>query len=351
MTDREKEILNLIRKNPLISQNDLAKELNITRSSVAVHISNLIRKGFIKGKGYVLTEGVDDIVVIGGANVDMSGHVSNDIKRYDSNPGKINTTYGGVGRNIAENFARLGLKVKLITALGDDYHGDRMVKYCENVGIDMSLVKKYSGESTSIYMQVLNEIGELDVAVSDMSVIDKLTKETIMDYHHYLDAAKAIVVDCNVSTSIIQYVSNHYGDKLFIDPVSITKAAKIKESLNKAYCITPNNYELDVLGEGENLEERLTDVVQNGAAHVVVTLGEKGVVFYDKRLHQASALKANLVNVTGAGDSFVAGLVYGFVKGKPFVEAVSDGLKLSKLTVESLTTVSEALNENTLEII
>ena len=349
MTDREKEILHWIRKNPLISQNELAKELNITRSSVAVHISNLIRKGFIKGKGYVLTEGMGDIVVIGGANVDMSGHVNHDVKRYDYNPGKISTTYGGVGRNIAENIARLGLAVKLITAVGDDYHGDRMIKHCESVGIDMSLTKKYSGERTSIYMQILNEIGELDVAVADMQVMDKLIKETIMDYHHYLTSAKAIVVDCNVDVSVIRYLSDTYGDKLFIDPVSITKAQKIKEALYKADCITPNVYELDQIGDGMNLEEQLTDTVQRGAMHVVVTQGSKGVIYYDKRLHIKSAVSATIENVTGAGDAFVAGLVYGFIKGAEFSESVDYGLKLAKLTVESPTTVSEKLSENILE--
>lgn len=349
MTDREREILDFIRKDPLISQNDLAKELNITRSSVAVHISNLIRKGFIKGKGYVLTEGAGDIVVIGGANVDMTGHVATDVKRYDSNPGAISTTYGGVGRNIAENLARLGFDVKLITALGDDYHGERIIKYCESVGIDMSLTKKYAGERTSIYMQVLNAIGELDVAVADMQVVDKLTQEMIMHYHHYLSSAKAIVVDCNVSEGIIRHLSDVYGDKLFIDPVSITKARKIKDALNKAYCITPNKYELDQFSEGDNLEEMMTDVVQKGASHVVVTQGEAGVIYYDKRLHKQTAKKAVIENVTGAGDAFVAGLVYGFVNQASFDKCVEYGLKMAKLTVESSTTVSEKLNENSLE--
>lgn len=350
MTDREREILDYIRKNPLISQNELAGELNITRSSVAVHISNLIKKGFIKGKGYVLTEGAGDIVVIGGANVDMTGHVHQDVKRFDSNPGSISTTYGGVGRNIAENLARLGFSVKLVSALGDDYHGERMRKYCESVGIDMSLTKKYTGERTSIYMQVLNDIGELDVAVADMEVIKKLTRDNISSYHHYLTDAKAIVVDCNVSEAIIAYLSDNYGEKLFIDPVSIVKARKIKTALSEAYCITPNKFELDQFSLGDNLEEMITDVAQKGAEHVVVTRGSKGVIYYDKKLHKKEALQADINNVTGAGDAFVAGLVYGFVNDKAFNESVDLGLKMAKLTVESNTTVSQILSETILEV-
>ena len=52
MTDREQEILEIIKENPMVSQQELADILNITRSSVAVHIKNLMKKGYITGKGY-----------------------------------------------------------------------------------------------------------------------------------------------------------------------------------------------------------------------------------------------------------------------------------------------------------
>ena len=54
MTQRERQILRLIEEDPMISQEMLAEKLGITRSSVAVHISNLTKKGCIAGRGYVL---------------------------------------------------------------------------------------------------------------------------------------------------------------------------------------------------------------------------------------------------------------------------------------------------------
>ena len=56
MTNREQEILEILRQNPLISQNDLADQLGITRSSIGVHITNLMKKGYILGKGYIVRE-------------------------------------------------------------------------------------------------------------------------------------------------------------------------------------------------------------------------------------------------------------------------------------------------------
>ena len=50
ITKRERELLRLINSNPMISQDQLAKKLDITRSSIGVHISNMVRKKLIKGR-------------------------------------------------------------------------------------------------------------------------------------------------------------------------------------------------------------------------------------------------------------------------------------------------------------
>ena len=72
MTERERQILGWIRENPMISQQELADKAGIARSSAAVHISNMMKKGIILGKGYIIRE-EDDIVVVGGVNMDICG--------------------------------------------------------------------------------------------------------------------------------------------------------------------------------------------------------------------------------------------------------------------------------------
>ena len=65
MTQRERQILNWIEADPMISQQELAERAGITRSSVAVHISNLMKKGCIAGKGYIVTRS-PYVSVVGG---------------------------------------------------------------------------------------------------------------------------------------------------------------------------------------------------------------------------------------------------------------------------------------------
>ena len=67
-TEREKQILDLIRQNPLITQKELAQKLGITRPGVASHISRLIKEGLISGKGYVLPR-AESVTVIGAVTV------------------------------------------------------------------------------------------------------------------------------------------------------------------------------------------------------------------------------------------------------------------------------------------
>ena len=126
MTNREQEILEILRQNPLISQNDLADQLGITRSSIGVHITNLMKKGYILGKGYIVREDAY-VCVIGGSNMDIQGFPSSKLIYQDSNVGEVKISLGGVGRNIAENLVRMGAHTKLISVVGDDVRFDVQV--------------------------------------------------------------------------------------------------------------------------------------------------------------------------------------------------------------------------------
>ena len=96
MTQRERQILNWIEENPLISQQELAEKAGITRSSVAVHISNLMKKGYITGKGYIVHT-APYVTVVGGVNMDIGGWPSEVPVGHDSNPGAVRMSLGGVG--------------------------------------------------------------------------------------------------------------------------------------------------------------------------------------------------------------------------------------------------------------
>ena len=148
MTQRERQILQWIEQDPMISQEALAEKAGITRSSVAVHISNLMKKGYIAGKGYVLRSGTY-AAVVGGVNMDIGGQSYAPLIAGDSNPGRVQMSLGGVGRNIAHNMALLGLDVRLLTAFGDDLYAQRIAASCGELGIDISQALQVPGGLSS----------------------------------------------------------------------------------------------------------------------------------------------------------------------------------------------------------
>ena len=137
MTQRERQILKWIEENPLISQQELAEKAGITRSSAAVHISNLMKQGHIAGKGYIVRTS-PYAVVVGGVNMDIGGRPHGKLVGADSNTGQVRMSLGGVGRNIAHNMSLLGLDVRMVTAFGDDLYAQKIAASCGELGIDIS---------------------------------------------------------------------------------------------------------------------------------------------------------------------------------------------------------------------
>lgn len=346
MTSREREILNLIKRNPMISQNELADLLNITRSSVSVHISNLIKKGVIKGKGYVVNEAGHEVVVIGGSNIDITGNLTREFHMHDSNPGEILMSLGGVGRNIAENLAYLDVHVQLISAVGSDLYGDQIMESCQSIGIDTALMKRFGDYRTSVYMQVMNDSGQLEMAISDMDIMMHITPKVLEAHKHQLEGARAIVADGNLPVETIEYLAENYGYKMFFDPVSIAKSSKIMNCLDKIFCITPNIKEAEhILNLEGSSEEILKHMHRKGIAFPVITLGEQGVAYYDQEVNFSPALKIEVKNVTGAGDALMAGLIYGYMNDLNYSDIIKCGQKMASYALSSYKSVNEAIKK------
>ena len=166
MTQRERQILKWIEENPLISQQELADKAGIARSSVAVHISNLMKQGHIAGKGYIVRT-APYVVVVGGVNLDIGGRPHGELVAADSNPGQVRMSLGGVGRNIAHNMALMGLDVRMLTAFGDDMNAQRIAASCGELGIDISQCLTVPGGATSTYLFITDGHGDMALAVSE----------------------------------------------------------------------------------------------------------------------------------------------------------------------------------------
>lgn len=349
MTNREREILKLIEENPLISQNELSEKLNITRTSVGVHISKLLKKGQIIGKGYILPH-EKNIVVIGGANIDIAGISYDKLQDYDSNPGKVSISLGGVGRNIAENLARLGQEVELITALGTDLYGEEILKKSKEIGIKMnnSLVSSKGGTST--YLSIIDENRDMRIAISSMDINSEIDLKFLEEKLKYINRSKLCILDTNISKESLEFLGEKIQVPIFIDCVSTIKAEKIKGILGKFYAIKANKLEAEKLtgvkfNSVDDLKSMGEYFLRKGIKEVYITLGEKGVYFCNsEESNLYPAIKGNIINTTGAGDAFMAGIAYSFIEGVSPKESCMNGIAAATIAMSSVETISKEMS-------
>lgn len=353
MNHREKQILSIIRNNPLIQQNTIADMLGITRSSVAGYIMTLTQKGYIKGKGYILSEN-NHIVVVGSSNMDVTGYSHKKLVYEDSNPGRIKSTPGGVGRNIAENLALLGQEPYFISMIGDDFYGMQLLEHTRKAGVNMDYCHIVKGDSTSTYVSLLDEKGEMVIAINDMDIIDKLTPPLLNESKQMIQHAKLLIIDCNIQPEALAWLFNNAGSvPIFVDTVSAFKAHKIKNWLSHIHTLKPNRLEAEILSGMEiHTNKDIPKVVdwfhQQGIKRIAISSGSKGVYYseIDGDHGWSASIPTKIISVTGAGDAMLAGLAHCYLENMNFPESVRFGQACSSLTLASEFTNNPNLSIN-----
>ena len=318
------------------------------------------------------------VVVIGGANIDLRGRPEGAIlERYTSNLGRINVGSGGVGRNIAHNLALLNVPVTLLSAVGDDGEGIRILEETGKAGVKMEQMIISGEHPTGIYLGILDEKGEMEVAVSDMRILEEVTVDYLRSKAYLIKESKIVVVDTNIPEESIGYVvdlCNKVKVPLLIEPVSVEKAKKLRKILDGSGrwiidYITPSRDELESILGAEIDDDRDIDLVKaaeelkcRGVKNVIVTLGKRGIyVSYggaggsseggqdELACKFMAPYKGEVVDVTGAGDALVAGLVYGIYKGYSMEVAARFGLGAAALTISTKEAVRRDLREGLLK--
>lgn len=349
MTQRERQILQLIEKDPLISQQEIGEKLGITRSSVAVHISNLQKKGCIAGRGYVLRS-TSYAVVVGGVNMDIGGRSFAPLVASDSNPGAVSISLGGVGRNIAHNLSLLGADVRLLTAYGDDLYGQRVAASCSELGIDLSHALRVPGGATSTYLYLASPTGEMALAVSDMEICKKITPAYLSGHLSLLQNAQVVAADANLPAESLKYLADNCPVPLFVDPVSTVKAEKLLPILPKIHTLKPNRLEAALLSgveirSTEDAVKAADRLLSKGVHRVFLSLGEEGVLaaMGDQRAILPT-FPGKAVNTTGCGDAFMAALLWAYLEGSDLVSSAKAGLAAGAIAMASPETINPEMS-------
>jgi len=358
LTEREQQVVALLRRDPLIGSEAIARELGTTRSAVNVHLSNLGRKGAILGRGYVLGES-PGVVVVGGANMDVKARSARVAVLATSNPGTASISPGGVGRNVAENLARLGTRTHLVASIGNDQLGDQLLTATSAAGVHVEHVTR-SARATGTYTAVLDADGELVVAVSDMAATDELSVAQVGAARDLIATAGLVVLDGNLAAETLSHALDLAAGadvRVLLDPVSVPKAQRLADLVRPErplFAITPNRDELAALtgltgldvATDAGLDAAVLALHERGVVHVWVRLGARGSLLSGPRTRTSLAsLPGPVADVTGAGDAMVAAFCHAVLRGDEPAAAAAYAHRAAALTIASAHTVRPDLSD------
>ncbi|HBS91914.1 MAG TPA: hypothetical protein DEA51_05535 [Erysipelotrichaceae bacterium] len=253
--------------------------------------------------------------VIGGANIDLLGKSNDSLNLSDSNPGVISMSFGGVARNIAENLARMKEEVVFLSVFGDDGLGRQCLEHLNSLSIDTSFSVIVKHRSSSTYMAIANAEGEMVSAIADMGILEELNQTHLDRFLKQINRHDILVMDTNLSESMIDYITSACKGIIAVDPISSKKAVKIIPFLSRVSVFKPNRIEAEVvcgfaIEDDESLMKALLHLRSYKIKHVIISLGSQGgVVANDKGIYRYRTKEFDIISVTGAGDAFLASYV------------------------------------------
>ncbi len=256
------------------------------------------------------------VAVIGGSNIDIGGTPHKPLIPADSNPGKITISYGGVGRNIAHNLAKLGVPVKLISVIGGDVLGSDMLSHCDSIGIDVSNVLRIPELTSSMYLYINNTRGDMEMAIDQMDIASRITPEYLDSVRSVIQGAAAVVADTNISAEAFMHVKFLCRSPLYADPVSTVLAARIRQNLDGIDTLKPNRLEAEFLTgmtirTEADYRAAATALLDMGVRRVFISIGSEGMLAADKNnMYIVGNCPAEVVCTTGAGDSAMAAIIW-----------------------------------------
>lgn len=299
----------------------------------------------------------NSVVVIGSLNYDI-------IFKQDRLP-KLGETLsvnsvsyggGGKGANQAVQCGKLGLSTYMIGKVGNDTFGQELLASMNKYNVNTDHI---GIANTNTGLGVVNSLpdGSLLSTISKGSNYE-LTKDDIDHAESIISNCSIVILQLEIDRNIVEYaikLAKRHGCYVILnaapsyelndDIMKLVDCLVVNESEASFYA----NQEVSTIKDAEQVCESLYSKI---GELLVITLGEKGSLLYDgKEKHHISPEKVEVLETTGAGDSYIGALAYGLINNKPYHEIGSFAAKVSAKTImgigaqESMPTLSDMDDE------
>lgn len=286
-------------------------------------------------------------VVIGTTFVDLKGFSKNKYDPQGRNLGEVKIVHGGVGRNVVENFANVGMPVSYVGMLEDSAIGLDVERHLKEIGADLTYMMKAPKNGIGMWLVILDENGNLAGSISKMPDISYLEEYLKEHGDQVILEADTVVLEVDLNETIAEMVvelAKKYKKDIYSIVGNMSVILARKDLIRQTNCFICNEIEaekfFDYAVSDFTPEEMMLylpkAVRKEGLQSMVVTMGEHGAVYYDGKTQMVGfcpPCPTEVIDTCGAGDAFFSGTVMALIKGNPLHEAVKHGARLASATI------------------
>lgn len=284
------------------------------------------------------------VLVIGASGLDVVSRLTGDLRMGTSSPAHIRTSFGGVARNVAENLARLGQPVSLLSVTGKDRLGDEILAHTRQAGVDVSRIFSTDKYPSGFYMSVIDTSGLRQFSLDDMRVMDELSPSYLLYHGDLFEQCGMVFLDANLPEPAMELafkLAQKSHVPVCADPTSGTLALRLSPYLRQLKLIAPNSVEAGILtgrpfdsSDRDAALEAARYLVNQGVETAFVTLEEFGVCYAtSETTGHLPALHTNVIDPTGAGDALTAAVIFALLNNLDVDDAARLGLSAAALTL------------------
>lgn len=285
------------------------------------------------------------IVVIGDVFIDIKGYSIASYIPQGRNVGTIAQIHGGVGRNVVEDIANLELKPTFVGLVDDDAMGEEVIRKLNRHKVDTRYMKKLpNGMGT--WLAIFDNNGDVVASVSKRPDHDPVRYILEEKGDEIFKAADSIAIEIDTDREIVKKtfaLAEKYQKKVYAMVSNMSIAVERRDFLRKTECFVCNEQEAGILFSEdysettpEQMAELLAERVKTARIpKMIVTMGEQGAVYADQEGNYGvrPPMKVDVVDTTGAGDAFFAGVCAGLTYGKNLEESCAIGTRLSSAVI------------------
>ena len=292
------------------------------------------------------------IVVFGAVFVDIKGYPIGQYIPAGRNVGRVIQVHGGVSRNVAEDIANLELRPTYISVVDDTGTGTDVIEKLKRHQVNTDYIVR-TPDGLGTWLAIFDNNGDVVASISkrpDLSALKEVLQEKGDEIFSQCDS---VVVEIDMEPDLLKMIfdqAEKYGKQVYAVVSNMSIALERRDLLSRVSCVVCNQQEAGLLfsedyenTSTEELEEILARKIEQAEIkRMVVTLGENGAVYASREGEKGicQPQKVDVIDTTGAGDAFFAGIAVGLTYGKSLQESCNIGTRLASSTIATKESVS-----------